>query len=484
MKVVRNGWAEAAYENYRQARQAHWNACARSLDTWTGWGGYYHRRLMQVYQFLIGPGQRVLEIGCAQGDLLAALKPSVGVGVDFSDEMLRRAERRHPALRFIQADVHDLSLNEKFDVIILSDLVNDLWDVQTVFQKIAPLATSRTRIILNAYSRLWEPPLTLAKWLGLSQPTLYQNWLTVEDITGLLRLANFQIIRHWEEILWPLPMPFFAAFANRYLVKVWPFKYLALTNFIVAQPQPQREAQAKEPLVSVIVPARNEAGNIADIFARLPDMGRGTELVFVEGHSQDETYATIEKAMAAHPERQCKLLRQTGTGKGDAVRLGFTHASGDILMILDADLTVPPEDLPRFYEVLRSGKGEFANGVRLIYPMEQQAMRFLNLVGNKCFSLVFSWLLGQSIKDTLCGTKVLWRADYERIAANRAYFGDFDPFGDFDLLFGAAKLNLKIVEVPIRYRERTYGTTNIQRWKHGLLLLKMVLFAAGRIKFV
>src|SRR5262245_30925841 len=188
--------------------------------------------------------------------------------------------------------------------------------------------------------------------------------------------------------------------------------------------------------------------------------------------------------MAGHPERQCKLLRQTGVGKGDAVRLGFTQASGDILMILDADLTVPPEDLPRFYEVLRSGKGEFANGVRLIYPMEKQAMRFLNLVGNKFFSLVFSWLLGQSIKDTLCGTKVLWKVDYERIAAHRAYFGDFDPFGDFDLLFGAVKLNLKITDLPIRYRERTYGTTNIERWKHGSLLLKMVIFAARRIKFV
>jgi len=484
MKAGRSSGAEAAHENYRQARQAHWNAFARSLDTWTGWGGYYHRRLIQVYQFLVGPGQRVLEIGCAQGDLLAALQPGVGVGVDFSDAMLRRARRRHPELCFIQADAHDLSLNEKFDVIILSDLVNDLWDVQTVFQQIAPLATPRTRIILNAYSRLWEPPLALAQWLGLSQPTLYQNWLTVEDIAGLLSLASFEVIRHWEEILWPLPMPFFAAFANRYLAKVWPFKHLALTNFIVAQPQPHREVLAKEPLVSVIVPARNEAGNIADIFARLPEMGRGTELVFVEGHSQDETYATIEKVMSVHPERQCQLLRQIGTGKGDAVRLGFTQASGEILMILDADLTVPPEDLPRFYEVLHSGKGEFVNGVRLIYPMEKQAMRFLNLVGNKFFSLAFSWLLGQSIKDTLCGTKVLWKADYERIAANRVYFGDFDPFGDFDLLFGAAKLNLKIVEVPIRYRERTYGTTNIQRWKHGWLLLKMVLFAAGRIKFV
>jgi glycosyltransferase involved in cell wall biosynthesis len=237
-------------------------------------------------------------------------------------------------------------------------------------------------------------------------------------------------------------------------------------------------------LVSVIVPARNEAGNIPHIFARTPEMGTGTELIFVEGHSKDETYSVIKKEIAAHPDRRCKLLQQTGVGKGDAVRLGFANASGDMLMILDADLTVPPEDLPRFYEVLHSAIGDFANGVRLVYPMEDQAMRYLNMVGNKFFSLAFSWLLGQPIKDTLCGTKVLWKADYELIAANRVYFGDFDPFGDFDLLFGAAKLNHKIVDLPIRYRERTYGTTNIQRWKHGWLLLRMVLFAAGRIKFV
>jgi glycosyltransferase involved in cell wall biosynthesis len=298
----------------------------------------------------------------------------------------------------------------------------------------------------------------------------------------LLHLANFEVIKHGSEILWPLPIPLLADLANRFLVKLWPFKYLALTNFIVARPQPQPAMTA--PSVSVVVPARNEAGNIPAIMARTPYLGQGTELVFVEGHSQDDTYTAIEQAMAAYPERCCQLFRQTGVGKGDAVRLGFQHARGDILMILDADLTVPPEDLPRFYEAIRSGKGEFINGVRLVYPMEKEAMRFANLLGNKFFSLAFSWLLGQPIKDTLCGTKVLWRTDYELIVANRAYFGDFDPFGDFDLLFGAAKLNLKIIDLPIHYRQRTYGTTNIQRWKHGLLLLRMVLFAARRIKFV
>jgi glycosyltransferase involved in cell wall biosynthesis len=234
----------------------------------------------------------------------------------------------------------------------------------------------------------------------------------------------------------------------------------------------------------VIVPARNEAGNIAQIFERMPRMGSETEIVFVEGHSKDDTYATIEREIARHPEWRCQLLRQSGKGKADAVRLGFAQASGDVLMILDADLTMPPEDLPRYYDALVTGKAEFVNGVRLVYPMEEEAMRLLNLFGNKFFSVAFSWMIGQPIKDTLCGTKVLWRSDYDLIAANRAYFGDFDPFGDFDLIFGAARLNLKIVDLPIRYRERTYGTTNIDRWRHGWLLLRMVRFAARRMKFV
>ncbi len=457
---------------------------AHRLDQWHGWGGYYHRRLAQIYQFLVPPGQRVLEIGCGQGDLLAALKPSPGVGVDFSAEMVKHAKAHHPELYFIQADAHNLSLSREFDVIILSDLADDLWDVQTVLEQVARLATPHTRVILNFYSRLWQFPLAVAQWLGLAKPILYQNWMTVEDITNLLNLVDFEVIRHWEEIIWPLPLPLLDTFLNRVVAKIWPFTYFALTNFVVARPAPQREPLPEEPLVSVIVPARNEAGNIAQILEQVPEMGGGTELVFVEGHSKDDTYETIARAIAAHPDRRCELLKQDGVGKGDAVRLGFAHASGDILMILDADLTVPPHDLPRFYDVLRTGKGEFVNGVRLVYPMEEQAMRFFNFLGNKFFSLAFSWLLGQPIRDTLCGTKALWKRDYNALAANRAYFGDFDPFGDFDLLLGAARLNLKIVEIPIRYRQRTYGTTNIQRWKHGWLLLKMVVFAARRLKFV
>lgn len=472
-------FSDVAAINYQQTRIAHWNAIARKHDSWQGLGRWYHRRLQEIYRFHVSPDQNVLEVGCAEGNLLASVMPARGVGIDFSEEMICRAKERHPELAFIHADAHDLSaLNEKFDIVILSDLVNDLWDVQRVLEQIKSLCTPHTRLILNFYSRLWQVPLSAARKLNLATSNLYQNWLTREDINALLRLADFETIRVTQEILWPLPL---GQFANRFLVRLWPFYELALSNFVIARPAPER---ASEPTVSVIVPARNEAGNIKAIFERTPQMGRQTELVFVEGHSKDDTSATIEREIESHPSTLSLLLRQTGIGKADAVRLGFSKAKGDVLMILDADLTVPPEDLPRFYEALVSGKGEFINGVRLVYPMEKEAMRTLNFLGNKFFSMAFSWLLGQPIKDTLCGTKVLWKSDYEKISANRSYFGDFDPFGDYDLIFGAAKLNRKIIDLPIRYRERTYGSTNISRWKHGLLLLRMVIFAARRLKFV
>lgn len=473
---------DPAAQAYQQARIAHWDAIARKRDSWQGMGRWYHRRLHEIYRFHVSPNQTVLEVGCAEGHLLASLQPARGMGVDFSEEMICRAKERYPELEFIHADAHDLSgITGKFDVIILSDLVNDLWDVQRVFEQLGPLCTSHTRIVMNFYSRLWQMPLSMARTLNLAGPTLFQNWLTREDVQTLLRLSNLETIRVTQEILWPLPL---GGFANRVLVRLWPFSELALSNFAIARAPRHEQESVEEPSVSVIVPARNESGNIKAILERTPRMGRETEIIFVEGHSRDDTYTAIEREIAAHPSIPSLLLRQTGIGKADAVRLGFSKAKGDVLMILDADLTVPPEDLPRFYDALVSGKGEFINGVRLVYPMEKEAMRPLNFLGNKFFSMAFSWLLGQPIKDTLCGTKVLWRRDYEQIAANRSYFGDFDPFGDYDLIFGAAKLNRKIVDLPIRYRERTYGSTNISRWKHGLLLLRMVVFAAQRIKFV
>ncbi len=470
-------------KNYTASRVAHWNAIARERREPSPFGAEYYRRLAAIYGNLIAPGQRVLEVGSGSGDLLAALRPATGMGVDFAELMVDWARERHPELRFQVADAHALNgVEGPFDAVVLSDLLNELWDVQAALGELRRLCVSGTRVVLNVYSHLWEAPLRLAAACRLARPKMQQNWLTLEDVNNLLVLSGFEMINHRTEILFPVPIPGLRALANEYAAKIWPFRYFALTHVIVARPVPR--AAERLPTVSVVVPARNEAGNIERIVRDVPEMGGGTEIVFVEGHSTDETFATIEAAARAQPARRISLHRQPGVGKGDAVRFGFEKATGDILMVFDADLTVDPAMLPRFYEALQSGRGEFINGVRLVYPMEEEAMRPLNFLGNKFFSLAFSWLLGQPIKDTLCGTKVLRREDYAKLAANRGYFGDFDPFGDFDLLFGAAKLNLKIVELPVRYGARRYGTTNIQRWRHGWMLLKMVVFAARRIKFV
>lgn len=473
---------------YTEARIAYWEDYAKSTSRFDFLREGYRERLKEFYRFLIPPGMRVLELGSGEGDLLAAVEPTDGVGVDFCPAMIHQAHSKHPQLRFVEADVHFADLkDQKFDFIIASDLVNDLWDVQQVFENALQYAHSGTRIIINSYSRLWEGPRWLAEAAGFAKKQPLQNWLTREDLENLLYLADFEVIRTSQEVLLPLDVPLVSGFANKFAVKLWPIRHLGLTNFVIGRPRPAAPKDP-EPIVSVIVAARNEEGNVENIFNRVPQMGGGTELIFVEGGSKDGTYAAIEREIARRGSLgaagPAQLYKQTGKGKGDAVRLGFAKAKGDLLMILDADLTVPPEDLPHFYEAWRSGKGEFINGVRLVYPMEGGAMRFFNFLGNKFFSLAFSWLLGQSIKDTLCGTKVLSRAQYQMIADNRSYFGDFDPFGDFDLIFGAAHFNMKIVDLPVRYGERVYGETNIQRWSHGWLLLKMVVYAMGRLKFV
>ncbi len=444
-------------------------------------GRFYHRLLKNYFSFLIPPGQRVLELGCGLGDLLEAVKPACGVGVDFSPAMLTQARERHPEFRFHEADAAEFRGGERFDYIMLSDLVNDLPDVQAVLEALHHNAFQHTRLVLNFHNSLWRPLLALAERFGAKSPTPPQNWLSLADVKNLLHLAGWEVVSTDARILWPLRTPLLGGLCNRWLAPL--LKHLCLTVFVVARPRPL-PVNFRTYTCSVVVPARNEAGNIEAAVLRTPEMGAGTELIFIEGHSKDNTWEEIQRVKAKYPGRNIKALKQETSGKGGAVREAFAQATGDILFILDADLTMPPEELPKFYEVLRKGHGDFVNGCRLVYPMENHAMQFLNMVANKSFGLAFSWLLGQPLKDTLCGSKVLFRSQYDLIAKNRACFGDFDPFGDFDLLFGAAKLNLKIVELPIRYQARTYGETNIHRWRHGWLLLRMTWFAARRFKFL
>jgi len=443
-------------------------------------GRTYRTCLAHYYNLLIPAGASVLEIGCGSGELLAQLRAGRKVGIDLSATQIAAARARLPGAEFHEQAGEELALTEKFDCIIISDTLNLAADAQLLLEQLHRVTHADTRLILNFFSSLWRPVLRAASFLGLRAAQPQSSWLSSADVRNLLQLADWSPLIIQSRLLLPVRCLGLEQILNRWLAPI--FTWLCLTVFCVARPARPRPTSART--VSVIIPARNEAGNIEAAVLRTPAMGADTELIFVEGHSKDHTWAEIQRVVAAYPQRKIKIMQQTGKGKGDAVRLGFAAATGDILMILDADLTMPPEELRKFYDVLASGRAEFANGCRLVYPMDDEAMQFMNLCANKAFGLIFTWLLGQPVKDTLCGTKVLSRAHYGQIAANRAYFGDFDPFGDFDLLFGAAKLNLKIADVPIRYKERTYGTTNIQRWSHGWLLLRMVLFAARKLKFV
>ena len=420
----------------------------------------YFRAMVRLMRFLIPPGARVLEMGCATGELLAAVEPAYGVGLDLSPRMIETAARRHPHLRFLGMDAHQLeahpALAEPFDYVILADLLGDLYDVFGAVQQLRKVCHPRTRVILVFYNYLWEPVLKVAERLGLKTRQALQNWLSPQDVENILALSGFEVVQRGRRLPFPLRVPVVSGVVNGLLQLLPGFRLLGLQQHVVARLKPNSPPPSWS--CSVVVPARNERGNIAAAVERIPSMGSRTEILFVEGGSSDGTLEEIRCVAAGYRgPHEIKLLEQgAGRGKGDAVRQGFAAATGDVLMILDADLTVAPEDLPRFYDALASGAGEFVNGCRLVYPMDKEAMRYLNLLGNKFFGKVFSWILQQPIKDTLCGTKVLLREDYQRIAANRRYFGDFDPFGDFDLLFGAAKLNLKIVEMP-RSEERRVG---------------------------
>lgn len=444
----------------------------------------FHAQLAAQLQHLIPAGSRVLEAGCGRGELLRALRPSRGLGLDISPGMIAHARVADAAgaCEYQLEDACAFQSKETFDYILLDYLVGYLPDVQACLENLRRAAHPRTRLCLTSVNNVWLPALTLGQWLGAVTRQPPSNWLSMKDLVNLLELAGWEVVHQSTEQTLPFRLPLLSAICNRFLGRLPGLRIFGSSLYIVARPA--RVSLAKELTCSVIVPARNESGNIRVALERIPVMGAGTDVIFVEGHSRDDTWEVIQREVAAYRgPLTVSALRQSGRGKWDAVHTGFAAATGDVLVIQDADLTAPPEDLPKFFAAVASGSAEFANGSRLVYPMEKQAMRFLNLLGNKFFALSLSFVLGQPIKDSLCGTKMLLRSDYERILARIEVLGNFDPFGDFNLLFGSALLKLRIRDIPVRYKDRTYGETNISRFRHGWLLLKMTGFGLLKLKF-
>jgi len=441
----------------------------------------YKSSLLGILKHLVPCGASVLYVGAGDGSILAALGAREAVGVEPCADLVRRGIEHKVSAKLIVADLEDFQVEKTFDYVVAPDVVLDAYDVEELLATMHSACGHSGRLILTNYSQVWRPVLKIARWLGIAKPRFGRTWFSPQDLRNALHAAGFEVIRESGEVLFPAEFPIVSAFANRLLARLPFFRLFTLHRVFVARPTPAARPEA--PFVSVVVPARNEAGNIERILREVPAMGAGTEIIFVEGNSTDDTWEVLERVVAQAASSRVRLLKQPGKGKGDAVRAGFAVAKGDIFMILDADLTVPAEMLPRFYQAVQSGRAEFANGTRLVYGMDEGAMQFLNMIANHFFAWAFSYVLGQPVRDTLCGTKVLRREAYEKIVANRGYFGNFDPFGDFDLLFGAARLNLRIVDVPVRYRQRVYGETNISRFRHGLLLFRMLGIAAFKLKF-
>jgi SAM-dependent methyltransferase len=463
------------------------DATIEQIESWRKFNAAYHADDLKFMRFLIPPGKRVLELGCGCGHMLAALQPSYGVGVDFSPKAIERASFLYPHLNLMLGDVENPAtlqgIEGPFDYVVLADTIGLLEDIDGTLRLIHQLCAPWTRLIIAYYSHLWEPILKTAETIGLRNRQPQVNYIATVDFLNLMDLADFEVINREQRQLLPRRWLGLGPLINKFIAPLPGIRQLCLRTYLVGravQSFPDRKLSA-----SIVIPCRNERGNIEDAILRMPKFASHQEIIFVEGNSSDDTFAECERVRDAYKDSwDIKVLRQDGKGKGDAVRKGFAVACGDVLMILDADLTMPPEALPKYHAVIETGKAEFVNGTRLVYPMENEAMRPLNYIANRFFAYLFSYLVNTRMTDTLCGTKVLLRRDYETLARERDYFGNFDPFGDFDLIFGAAKQNLKIVETPIHYKARTFGETQISRFRDGWLLLKMVWFAYRKLKAI
>ncbi len=462
------------------------DSIANERDFWIERNRYFYEEDWKYSRFLIPEGHCVLEVGCGTGQLLNALNPIKGVGIDFSQAMVEQARTNFPQFEFYHFDamVSDgyKKINGPFDYIIISDSIGLFCDCFAVLDALHQVCTAKTRIIVSYYNFFWDPILRLGTNLGARMPQVEGNYLSSRDIKNILDLADFEVVATESRLLLPKRLGGIATLFNKYVATLPLIRNVSLRNYVTARPA--RDLEEPGLSCTILIPCRNEKGNIETAIQRLPKFCDDIEVIFVEGHSQDGTFEECKRVQKSYPDWNIKVMQQPGKGKGDAVQAGFLDAEGDVLMILDADLTVPPEDLPKFYRAIIDGKGEFINGSRLVYPMENQAMRFLNLCANWVFARIFSYLLNQRYTDTLCGTKVIRKHHYQMIIKNRSFFGDFDPFGDFDLIFGAAKLGLKVAEIPIRYASRSYGETQISRFSHGWLLLKMVVFAFRKLKAI
>lgn len=474
-------WGPAALDAARDAAVRHQAGLAGDRQRWISANRYYYDSVKRLLRFVVERGRSVLHIRCQNGHILDALEPKRGVGVEISTEMTEVARKQRPALEFRTGFPETVRFDEQFDY-VLWDQVTDAADIIPALKNLRVCCATHTRLILGSYNHLWEPIMSLAEKIGIKMPLAPQSWLSEQDQRNMLHLAGFEPLKTYRLMLFPKWIPLLSEFLNRVIARLPLINRLCMSTFIVARPAPEPR-KPETVSVSVIIPCKNERGNIEPAINRIPDMGRETEIIFCDDKSTDGTADEVRRMQALHPEKNIRLVDGPAISKSRNVWTGFDAATGDVLMILDADLTVMPEELPVFFDAIVQGKGEFINGSRLVYPMQKEAMKFANMIGNKLFGILFSYLIDQRIKDTLCGTKVIWRKDWPRIKVMNGTWGTVDRWGDYELIFGATKLHLRILDLPVHYQERIYGSTKMVKVFHnGLIMLRMCGAAFKHLK--
>lgn len=448
----------------KESVEEHFDEIAPNYDYWKKKNAYYYSTIKTFISRIIPEGSSVLEVGCGTGEILATTKPQRGVGIDISKKMVELASQKFPQYTFIHSPIEDLQLGEKFDYIVMIDVVDHVHDVMDVFHSLYRFCHSETQVILTTINPWWDPILSVMEKFGAKMPEGPHNFIEKRNLTKMLELMDFSISYSGYMLLFPKKIPVLSFLANSIGTRMWGIQKMSAVQYMLIHPMVKNDIDLRLGC-SVIIPCYNEQDNIEEAIRRTPQMGRETEIIVVNDCSTDNTAQKVRDLQSRYPN--LKLVDYSpNRGKGYAVRKGFEAATQEVLMILDADISTPPEELPRFFDPLNKGICQFVNGTRMVYPMENQAMRTLNLFGNKIFGFIMSFVTQQNLTDTLCGTKAFYKKDLKMIKWG------LDKWGDFDLLFGAARTGKKIMEVPVHYMTRKSGESKMRSFRHGVHLLR------------
>ncbi len=369
--------------------------------------------------------------------------------------------------------------NKKYKTIILTDLFEVSTDILELLSMVNKLLGKDGIIVICSINQKWNRILNLFERLNLKDGNQKRLFINSTIVLNIAKVTGLEFVTQRNKQIFPFRMLGLGSLINNILeILFFPFSFGIRIYSILNQQEKFNEE--KKYSKSIIIPAKNEEKNLKPLLNQIPELEEDHEIILAIGDSEDKTYEVAKEIKEARCwPFEVKVIKQTGKGKANAVWEAVEEASKEVIIILDADISVNPETIVQFNSVIDTGKASFVNGTRLIYGMESGAMRIVNNLGNRIFQYIVSIIIGQKITDSLCGTKVFFRKDFNKIKLWKELVQMKDPFGDFDMIFTAGYFGLKILEIPVRYQARVYGVTQIKRFRDGY---KLIIYLLNSIK--